>query len=301
MLKQLNTRSGIGTLLILVLPLLIACAPRDSNSANKQDPGQPNAVATPDTPPANAEQANNPPTANNTPPVEPPQPDKHTIDLPSNWARIGKQEEIWIDAKAKEVIIAGTVCLNEGALEMFMCPQQTKEHESVISANALASQVHASLIALGADPGKSTSWDPEYRAAYGPTIEITLIWHDAKKDKQVSMSANKWIRNVKTKKPLAHQWVFGGSEFWQDPDTGEQVYYGDSGELVCLSNFSTATIDVNVESSESNAGLLFEAFTENIPPVGTKVYAVLKPGKRIEPVEKPKSPSGTVTKPGGQE
>jgi hypothetical protein len=175
---------------------------------------------------------------------------------------------------------------------MFICPEATKEHESVISANALSSELHGALIFLGADPGKAASWNPEYRPAYGPKIEITLKWRDEETKKVVSESARQWIRNVNTKKPLAVDWVFGGSQFWEDPDTKEQVYYGDSGEMVCLSNFSTATIDLNVESSNANAGLLFEAFTENIPPLGTKVYAIIKPGERIEPAKQPESEEG---------
>ena len=306
MLKLINYHFGIATLLTLALPFVIACAPGESNLPDQQNTGRRNGIAAPGAPSpingdstqsADSEPAIDMPLGNDVLPSEPPQKEMHTIEIPSNWVRMGKQEEIWIDTKAKKVIIAGTVCLNEGPLEMFICPQDTKEHESVIAANALASQVHASMIALGADPGKPTSWDPEYRAASGPTIDITVIWHDSSTDKEVSMSAKKWIRNAKTKKPMEYEWVFGGSEFWRDPDTGEEVYYGDSGELVCLSNFSTATIDVNVQSSESNAGLLFEAFTENIPPVGTKVYAVLKPGKRIESGAKSGKPAGTAKKP----
>jgi hypothetical protein len=206
-----------------------------------------------------------------------------TIDIPKTWKRLSKKEEIWIDVDSKEVIFAGHVCLNAGALEMFICPEQTKEHESVISAHATALQVHLALVALGANPGKATSWDPEYRAAYGPTIEITLKWKDPDTGKPKATSAKQWIRNVKTKKAMEQSWVFGGSQFWADPNSKQQVYYGDAGELICLSNFSTATIDLNIQSSQSNEGLLFEAFEENIPPLETKVYAILKPGKRIEP------------------
>ena len=203
---------------------------------------------------------------------------------------MGKKEEIWIDVNSKEVIFAGHVCLNAGPLEMFICPKQTKEHESVISAHATALQVHLALVALGANPGKATSWDPEYRAAYGPTIEITLKWKDPDTGKINTTSAKQWIRNVKTKKAMDQLWVFGGSQFWEDPQANQKVYYGDSGELICLSNFSTATIDLNIQSSQSNEGLLFEAFEENIPPLETKVYAILKPGKRIEPKKVKETP-----------
>lgn len=232
------------------------------------------------------------------PASEPPE-EIQTIDIPKTWKRLSKKEEIWIDVNSKEVIFAGHVCLNAGPLEMFVCPAQTKEHESVISAHATALQVHLALVALGANPGKTTSWDPEYRAAYGPTIEVTLKWKDQESGKTQTSSAKNWIRNAKTKKTMNQQWVFGGSQFWEDPASDHQVYYGDAGELICLSNFSTATIDLNIQSSQSNEGLLFEAFEENIPPLETKVYVILKPGKRIEPKklkDMPKEESKTEPK-----
>ena len=113
------------------------------------------------------------------------------------------------------------------------------------------------------------------------------MWHDEKSGKTKTQNAKEWIRDVKTKKAMKQKWIFGGSQWWVDPDTKENVYFGDSGELICLSNFSTATIDVGVESSAANGGLLFETFSENIPPIGTKVYVVLKPGEYVKPEKAP--------------
>ncbi len=208
--------------------------------------------------------------------------EEQTIEIPGSWNRLGKNE-IWIDFLNKEVIVAGTICLDMGPLEMFACPANTKEHESVISVNALSSEVHAALIALGAEPGSPCQWDPEYKPATGPIVDIRLTWFDEEENKAVEAAAPSMIRNSRTREPMTHQWVFGGSQIWEDPETGDKIYYGDAGEMVCLSNFSTATMDLTVESSQSNDGLLFEAFTENIPPIGTKVYMHLKPGERIEP------------------
>ena len=50
-----------------------------------------------------------------------------------------------------------------------------------------------------------------------------------------------------------------------------------SGEIVCVSNFPTAMIDLPVESSSENARLGFEAATENIPAKGTPVRVILIP------------------------
>ena len=216
-----------------------------------------------------------------------------TIEIADNWTRLSKDREVWVDKKTKQVMFAGHICLTAGQLEMFICPEGTKEHESIISSSALSSEIHMALLLIDCKPGKSSSWDPVYRPAHGPTIDATIKWRDAKSGKTKSIDAKQWIRDVDTKKAMAQRWIFGGSKFWKDPDTGEEVYYGDSGELICLSNFSTATIDVGVKSSqEASDGLLFEAFTENIPPIDTKVYTILTPGEIVKPakIDKAKTP-----------
>ncbi len=206
--------------------------------------------------------------------------EEQTIEIPSTWKRLG-QHEIWIDFKSKLVILGGNICLTAGQLEMFACPAGTKEHESVIAVNAAASEMHAALVALGIEPGKPCQWNPEYKPASGPVIDIEIRWRDSKSQTTISRSAKQMIQDFHTKKPMTHEWVFGGSELWEDPESGENIYYANSGEMICLSNFSTASLDLNVESSQSNEGLLFQAFTENIPPLGTKVYLVLKLGQPI--------------------
>ena len=73
------------------------------------------------------------------------------------------------------------------------------------------------------------------------------------------------------------QWIFAGSGFNTDAATGEKYYLAEGGDLICVANFATATVDLTVESSATNDGLMFEAFTERIPPVGTKVTIELVP------------------------
>lgn len=219
-----------------------------------------------------------------------------TIEIGKNWTRLSPTREIWADKKAGHVMFAGHICLNDGALEMFVCPAGTKEHESVIAAACDAQEVHMALMLVKCLPGKASSWDPVYRAAYGPSIDVDLKWRDAKTKKTKTQNAKEWIRDVKTQKAMHQKWIFGGSEFWTDPDTKQQVYYGNSGELICLSNFSTATIDVGVQSSQTDGGLLFETFTENIPEIGTKVYVILKPGEYVKP-EKVKEKKSEEKKP----
>ncbi len=211
---------------------------------------------------------------------------------PSGLVRLSKEHDIWLDTKRKRVVFDGVVCLTEGQLEMFACPRQTKEHESVVAVDCLAREVHAGLIAVGAKSGRPARFEPEYSPAQGSVIDIQLLWYD-KDRKKHSTRAQNWVRDVKTKQAMKYDWVFAGSGFWTDPENGDQFYHGDAGDFICVSNFPSATLDVPVESPKANNNLLFESFTENIPPKGTPVRLVLTP----RPAKKESDDAGVAKQP----
>lgn len=186
------------------------------------------------------------------------------------------QGEVWIDTKKKIVVIDGMIVLRKGALEMLACPPETKEHETIIQAQADSYIVHTALLMVGAKSGSPVVWEPKYKAANGTKVEIMVHWLD-EKGKKKKLRGQQLIRNVKTKKAMTEDWVFAGSEFYTNPNTKKKHYMADSGEMICVANFTTAMMDLPIESSQSREGLIFEAFTENIPPIRTKVRLVLKP------------------------
>ena len=199
-------------------------------------------------------------------------------DLHPDLKRLSPAEEVWIDPQAKEVVVGGSVVLDKGPIEFFACPKETKEHESIVATRATARLVHAALLAIGLEAGKPVSFDPEYAAATGPRIRVRLRWTDAGGKVQVTDAQN-WIRDTRTGKAMAHDWVFAGSSFWTDPTDGKEYYQADGGDLICVSNFPTAMLDLPVESSQSNEALLFEAFEGHVPPRGTDVEILLSAAK----------------------
>jgi hypothetical protein len=76
---------------------------------------------------------------------------------------------------------------------------------------------------------------------------------------------------------MSSEWVFSGSGFWEDPSDGRKYYRADSGDMICVSNFSTAMMDVNVASSAEADQLLYSPFTERIPERFMPVRLVLVP------------------------
>jgi hypothetical protein len=201
---------------------------------------------------------------------------------------LSEEYEIWLDTKGKRVFIGGKIARTEGQLEMFACLKNTKEHESIVSANTKAVNVNAALIALGANPGSPVQFRPEFKPASGPEIEVTVIWTD-KDGKRQQTRAQEWIRDLKTGKALDQPWVFGGSGFWVDESTGQQHFMAEDGDFICISNFTSAMLDLPVASSQATAELQFEAWTERIPPMGTPVLLVLTP--KLSKSENPKTQS----------
>jgi hypothetical protein len=204
-----------------------------------------------------------------------------TSPNPPGTKRLTPEYEAWIDPKNKRVIVDGIVCLREGQLEMFACLKGTKEHESIIAIDCKAYLIHAALLAVGAKSGTPVEFQPTYKPATGTTIDITCIWTD-EAGKVQHEKAQEWIQNVQTKKPLELDWVFAGSRMYKDEETGQEFYQAEGGELICVSNFPSAMLDLPVESSMANNALLFQAFTDKIPPRGTKVRLVLTPRLKKE-------------------
>lgn len=238
-----------------------------------------------------------------------PEPAVPLVDDPENLEPLQPNQPIWITRDRSSVVMVGRVCQRRAPLELFACLKGSKEHESVVAVETDAYVVHAGLLLTGAQPGGPVRFDPEFVPASGTEIEVTLIWVD-QDGRRRRARAQDWVRDVAELysmfdgvaanqfddelnvgdqpaawKEMEYAWVFAGSQLLKDDRTGEPYYLADAeGELICVSNFPSAVLDVPVRSSDSNAALLFEAFTERIPPLGTPVTLVLTPKLGKPPV-----------------
>lgn len=196
-----------------------------------------------------------------------------SVPLPDGATKLAPDQPVWIDPTVSKVLVDGKVAIREGVLEMFACPKGTKEHESVVAIEAQAYLIHVGLLRIGATTGSPVRYEPKYRPPTGSEIHVGVEWRDGGKKK--TARAQDWIRDARTQKAMDLPFVFAGSGFWTDPDSGKQHYLAEAGDLICVSNFASAMLDVPVESSKSNEELWFEPFTDRIPPVGTPVRVVL--------------------------
>ncbi len=127
-----------------------------------------------------------------------------------------------------------------------------------------------------AEPGSPVRFEP-FRPPTGTRIKISLIYE--KDGKKVTVPAQSWVRNFKTKKDLESDWVFAGSMLVDNPlDPGApKRYLANDGDVICITNFEDAMLDVAIESPKLWAQHSYEAWTDRIPPEGTKVVVVLEP------------------------
>jgi hypothetical protein len=182
----------------------------------------------------------------------------------------------------RRVIIDAYVCLREGPLEQLMCRRHTKEHEAILAADVDARDIHTALLAAKAKPGSTVRYEekdnkPVIIAPTGQRIKVTLQFEE--KGKVVTVPAQHWVRNIRTKKELEYDWVFAGSHFIPNPDDKNKppFYAANSGDVITVSNFEGAMLDLPINSSKDNDELQFEAFTDHIPPLDTKVTIILEP------------------------
>jgi hypothetical protein len=203
---------------------------------------------------------------------------KSVFPPPIGMTTLSETDRIWIDAEKNRVVIDGYFCLEAGQLEMFACPIGTKEYESVVAVFPLAKTVHAALLAAGAQSGSTTEFEP-YKPATGSTIEVTVLWPDANGNIR-NERGQYFVRYIATEQNMRYDWVFGGSKIYRDEQTGETFYLGEGGELICVSNFASATMDIAVQSVDSKEGLLFDVFESRIPAEYTPARLVLHASNR---------------------
>jgi len=115
------------------------------------------------------------------------------------------------------------------------------------------------------------------------------------RDKSLKLSDNQPFRKAvqslyqqSQPRELKAEFVFVGSRFAK-LDDGTERYLANDGSLICVANFSDAMIDINIQSSADNAaGLLFEPWTDRVPPVDTPVTLELVVVPEATPETPPK-------------
>jgi hypothetical protein len=202
----------------------------------------------------------------------------------ASWEGSTKKElgkGVWFETKGdrRRVLVDAEVCLREGqfGLECLLCRSRTKEHESILRTDAQAKVIHAGLLACGAETGAPVQYQPKFKPPSGHRVKVSVQYQE--KGKTVTLPAQQWVVNAKTRKELEHDWVFCGSLFmpsFEDPK--KTVYAADAeGAYICVSNVPTAMLDLPVDSPKGIEDRAYVMDTDRIPPLDAKVVVILEP------------------------
>ncbi len=197
-------------------------------------------------------------------------------DNRSTWPGIRLNlEDRWVDLEA-------TVVLREGEwVELLACTPNSREHESVLTVDAKPSHVHLALLALGLEPGQPRTarrvgqeWVSE--GPSGPPVAVSVVTSD-EDGEETQTPASRWIVRQKSGEPLADEpWVFAGSRFVKLNQ--QDIYAADlNGSVVSIVNFGDEVLARRTDLTNQTDAQAFDANTEAIPPIGTRVILRLKP------------------------
>ncbi len=205
-----------------------------------------------------------------------PPPKKADKQPPARKVQLAQNLYLEVQGEKRRVVISATVCLQRGTLELLLTRKNTKEHEAVLTVDVDAREIHKALILAKAEPGSPVKFDPKYQPASGQEIKITVEFME--KGKVVSLNAREWVRHATSKQTLNTNWVFGGSRLMPNPlDKDKLIYLANDGDVVCVSNFEDAMLDLPIKSSKDNTELQWETNAEKIPAVGTPVTVYMEP------------------------
>jgi hypothetical protein len=189
-------------------------------------------------------------------------------------AKTGKLPHLEFDVKKKEVRVECETLAVETPLEFFAVVVNGPEHEAVVRSKVKPSDLHTALLAIGLKPGAPVSWSEaakKWLPPHGPPVHLLMEYQ--KSGKTVTEPANRWMRDIKTKKPMPRTtWIFAGSRVMKDGS-----YAADStGYLVSVVNFDMTVFDIPDLASSSNETLEWERNPETAPPGGTKCKMVIQ-------------------------
>ncbi|GJM24894.1 MAG: hypothetical protein DHS20C16_13090 [Phycisphaerae bacterium] len=218
-----------------------------------------------------------PTTPTTTQPVTPTPAPKPMHPVTPAGKRVEYAKDVLIDWSALQVEVTARVAQTDLPIELLLCGEGTKEHESILVTSAQPKKIYEALGLIGATAGTPVSFDPATKkqtAASGQPLDIEIAYEvDGKK---TSKKAHEWMVDSKNKKPIGPlNWVFCGSR-----KDGEKFAADADGTIACVVDFSTSLIGLAESHSASDSELWVLADKNRVPKVGTMCTVVIRPVKK---------------------
>ncbi|MFK7788570.1 MAG: YdjY domain-containing protein [Phycisphaeraceae bacterium] len=212
---------------------------------------------------------------------------------------------ITIDAKNKRVDVSAKIALDAGLLELIACLPDTKEHESLVTVDAVPMHIHAALLLVGATNGHPARVKPanEEKTEWihlpprGDAILISLVIADPKDEtKTIERPISDFLKRSERDPAFVpgdedtpddsakvfDTFLFAGSVLVNQEDAERQYMADQSGHVVSISTFGDEVLCLPSRMTQENAALVWSVDDQYLPAVGTRVKL------RLTLKEKPK-------------
>ena len=200
------------------------------------------------------------------------------------------QPGIHINWARRQVEVDATVILRQGAIELFACCPQIREHEAIVRIEGRPLHLYQALGLIGLTPGHPIRWHTETgeeQAATGDAVEILVRYTLVGKTRTEPIE--RWMKQVRFDRPTSRPgdhppparsdldllpWVFAGSF----PIEEAAIAADAEGTVIAVVDFGSALIALPESHSDSNAELWLEPATDRIPPMETRCTLVFRAG-----------------------
>lgn len=214
-------------------------------------------------------------------------------EAPSRQA--GKLPGLAIDFQQRCVDIDGTLCLDQGMLELIACTQNTKEHESIVAIRAKPMHIHMALLLLGVKPGHPAMRQPvnEEKTQWidippqGDPVDVFLVFTD-EGGRTVEHPISEFVARVAPQSgqipaedadgdtAFPATFLFAGSQVRGD-GPGPRKYLSDlSGNVISISTFGDELLCLPGVHTQANESLVWQVNGAKLPRVGAKVVLRLR-------------------------
>jgi len=209
---------------------------------------------------------------------------------PKNVFKIGK---VTCHKTERRVEIEGKICIQEGQIEYLAVLAGGKEHESILTFDCKAIDLNLAMIGLGYKAAGPTKAADDPKILKGDPVCLFVEWVD-KDGKAKRVRAEELLYNQGTKRPMRQTaWVFTGSDFARDPDTGKLFIDPETKRTVFLADLARNLIAIyydpvaifNSPLDTANNPLqgtvpYYVANKELCPKVGTAVKLIMEPAPK---------------------
>ena len=190
------------------------------------------------------------------------------------------------------VDVDAEVCLHDGLLELILCADNTKEHESIFSTKARALHIHTALLLMGSKPGTPAMKKIQIKGEdqwisvepSGDDIVLSVVLQ-SKDGSDKEYPINKFVSSAASEnkeqdsgemKKFPDKFIFSGSHLIATVNGKKKYLCEDSGNVISVSTFGDEMLCLSEVTGHDNNKLGWKVNPRLLPKVGDQVIIRLK-------------------------